>query len=45
MARSLSEQIGTGTGRFLGNLPQGFSHIGGITSRVRVALRRAQTGH
>jgi alpha,alpha-trehalase len=38
----LPEQIDGDTGRFLGNFPQGFSHIGVITSGVRLGLRRAE---
>ncbi|WP_221891281.1 glycoside hydrolase family 15 protein [Microbispora sp. KK1-11] len=37
----LSEQIDPSTGEFMGNFPQAFSHIGIITSGVKLAQARA----
>jgi GH15 family glucan-1,4-alpha-glucosidase len=38
----LSEQIDPGTGEFMGNFPQAFSHIGVISSGVRIARATAE---
>ena len=38
----LSEQIEPGTGEFMGNFPQAFSHIGVIASGVRIARATAE---
>ena len=40
----LPEQIDPGSGAFLGNFPQAFSHIGLISSGVNLALASAATG-
>jgi alpha,alpha-trehalase len=38
----LSEQIDPPSGRFLGNFPQAFSHVGVIASGINIARREAQ---
>jgi alpha,alpha-trehalase len=40
----LPEQIEASTGRFLGNFPQAFSHVGVISSGVNLQIAREQSG-